>query len=240
MRIRRSVSVLAAAGVFLVSGAGVASAHVHVSSADASPGGYGELTFRVPTESDTASTVKLQVQLPTDTPLAYVGTKPVPGWTATTTTTPLDPPVTDDDGNQVTEAISEVTWTADPGAGIKPGEYQTFSMSVGPLPDSDTMAFPSLQTYDDGTVVSWIDPTVDGQPEPEHPAPVLALSASADGHDAGSTEEAVAGSADEASSTADSGTSGVAVTALVLAIVGVLAGLGGLALGLRGRSRPTT
>ena len=32
-----------------------AAAHVTVSSQDAAPGGYGKLTFRVPNESDTAS-----------------------------------------------------------------------------------------------------------------------------------------------------------------------------------------
>lgn len=42
----------------------VASAHVTVSSADAAPGVCGKLTFRVPNESDTASTVSLRIQIP--------------------------------------------------------------------------------------------------------------------------------------------------------------------------------
>jgi hypothetical protein len=35
----------------------------------------------------------------------------------------------------------------------------------------------TLQTYSDGTIVRWIDDTAAGQPEPEHPAPVLTLTA---------------------------------------------------------------
>ena len=42
-----------------------------VSSPDAAAGGYGELTFRVPNEKDTAKTTSLKVQLPKDTPLAF-------------------------------------------------------------------------------------------------------------------------------------------------------------------------
>jgi uncharacterized protein YcnI len=224
---------LATTAAVLALGIGSASAHVSVSSTDAAAGGFGELTFRVPTESDTASTTSLRVQLPTDSPIANVSIKPVPGWTAATSTTPLDPPVTDDDGNQVTEAISQITWTAGAGAGIKPGEYQTFSISVGPLPDTDSLVLPTIQGYDDGSEVSWIDPTVKGQPEPEHPAPTLSLASSS-----GSAEASTVSSRSSADS-ADSGPSGVAVTALVLAIIGVLAGLGALALALTSRRRNT-
>jgi uncharacterized protein YcnI len=233
-RLSRALLVLlATTAAVLALGIGSASAHVSVSSTDAAAGGFGELTFRVPTESDTASTTSLRVQLPTDSPIANVSIKPVPGWTAATSTTPLDPPVTDDDGNQVTEAISQITWTAGAGAGIKPGEYQTFSISVGPLPDTDSLVLPTIQGYDDGSEVSWIDPTVKGQPEPEHPAPTLSLASSS-----GSAEASTVSSRSSADS-ADSGPSGVAVTALVLAIIGVLAGLGALALALTSRRRNT-
>jgi uncharacterized protein YcnI len=57
-----------------------ASAHVSVSSPDASPGGFGKLVFRVPTESATASTVKVTVTLPADTPFAEVSAKSLSGW----------------------------------------------------------------------------------------------------------------------------------------------------------------
>lgn len=221
----------------LVTGAGTASAHVRVSSADAAPGGYGELTFRVPNESDTASTVSLRVQVPSDTPLASVSVKPVPGWTATTTTGPIDPPV-EVHGSEVTEAVTEITWTADAGGGIAPGQYQTFSISAGPIPEVDELTFPTIQTYDDGMESAWIEPTLDGQEEPDSPAPVLALTggdgADAHGSDTG-TETASSSSDAEASD--DSDGSGLAVTALVVGGVGLVAGLAGLGLALSARRR---
>ena len=230
----RSSAVAAAATLSVVAlGVAPASAHVRVSSADAAPGGYGELVFRVPTESDTASTVRLAVQLPTDTPLASVSTRPVPGWTATTETTTLDTPVTVH-GSEVSEVVSQVVWTADPGAGIAPGQYQTFAISAGPMPDTDALSLPAVQTYDDGSEVAWIEPAVDGQEEPEHPAPVLELTAAG-----GDTQGVAAESASDTTATSaaatDDGPSGVAVTGLVIAVVALLAALGSLVMGLARR-----
>jgi uncharacterized protein YcnI len=234
--LRRAVLALLAVVVAVLSlGVGTASAHVRASSPDATPGGFGEINFRTPSESDTARTTSLRVQLPTGTPFAFVSVKPVPGWTATTTTTPLDTPV-EAEGATITEAVSEVAWTADPGGGLNPGEYQTFSISTGPLPEGvDELSFPTLQGYDDGSTSSWIEPTVEGQAEPEFPAPTLSLAAA--------PGEATTGGASTTSGTtaadSDSGPSGLAITALALSIAGLLLGGTALALGARnGRRAP--
>ena len=71
----------------------------------------------MPTESDTASTTKLEANLPTGTPIASVSLKPLPGWTAKTTTTKLATPIKSDDG-EITEAVSKIDWTASPGGGM--------------------------------------------------------------------------------------------------------------------------
>jgi uncharacterized protein YcnI len=235
----RSSAVVAATALSVVAlGVGSASAHVRVSSADAAPGGYGELTFRVPTESDTLSTTELAVKLPTDTPLASVSVKPVPGWTARTETTTLPTPVQTDDG-EVTEAISQVVWTADPSAAIAPGQYQTFTILAGPLPETGSLSLPAVQTYSDGSEVAWIEPAVAGQAEPEHPAPVLQLTApggdTAGGVVADSPADTTATSA--AAATTDDGPSGTAVAGLVVAIVALLAAGAALVTGLAGRRR---
>ena len=60
----RLASALAAALAAVVLTAIPAAAHVTVSSPDATPGGFGKLVVRVPTESDTSSTTKVEVQLP--------------------------------------------------------------------------------------------------------------------------------------------------------------------------------
>ena len=173
-RWRRSLLVLAGlatAGLALLPVA-TASAHVRVTPDNPTAGGFSALTFRVPNESATAGTVKLSVALPKDTPFLYVSTKPVPGWTAAATKTKLAKPV-ESYGTTLTEAVSEVTWTADKGTSIGPGEYQEFSLSVGPLPDPGTVLLPTTQTYSDGTVVAWDQPTPATGEEPEHPAPAI-------------------------------------------------------------------
>jgi uncharacterized protein YcnI len=241
--VRALLALTATTATVLALGAGTASAHVTVSSTDASPGGFGELTFRVPTESATASTVSLRVQLPTDTPLAFVSVQPVPGWTAATTTTPLNPPI-ESHGNTITEAVSEVTWTADAGAGIAPGEYQSFSISAGPLPDVDSLSLPAIQSYDDGSEAAWIEPVVDGQAEPERPAPTLTLAAASDGAGGQAAETSSGTTGDTATDTpaaeaTDDGPSGVAVAALVVGVLALLAALAGLAVALGSRRRTT-
>jgi uncharacterized protein YcnI len=213
--------------------AATASAHVTVSSADASPGGFGKITFRVPNESDTASTVSLRVQLPADTPLSFVSTLPVPGWTVTTTTSDLPEPV-EVEGEQVTTYVSQIEWRADAGGGIAPGQFQEFSLSGGPLPDTDTMVLPTVQTYSDGTESAWIEPTVEGQEEPQRPAPVLTLTAS----DADASSAATADDAEAGHSHGDVSDSGDASgLALFVAILALLTGVAGVVLGYRAGRR---
>ena len=156
--------------------AGPASAHVTVSSTDATPGGYATVALNVPTESDTASTTKLLVEVP---PVGSVSVQAVPGWTVATKIAKLPKPVTTDDGT-ITQSVSQITWTATAG-GIKPGQFQQFFVSLGPLPNSRSVSFPALQYYSDGTVVRWIEKAAPGsKTEPEHPAPTLALTRPAD------------------------------------------------------------
>jgi periplasmic copper chaperone A len=206
-------------------------AHVSVSPGEAEQGGYTALTFRVPTESDSASTTKVQVYLPEDHPLASVSVKPHPGWHAEIRTAKLATPLSTDDGD-VTEAVTRVTWTPDsPHDALKPGEYDDFDLEVGPLPNVSSLTFKTLQTYSDGTVVRWIDaPSAAGQPEPEHPAPTLSLVPASD-------EGAVSADSPASGASGSGSGDGKATTALALSIVGVLLGGGALAVSLLSRRR---
>jgi uncharacterized protein YcnI len=223
----RAGAVLAAVPVSLLVLAPAAVAHVSVSSPDAAPGGYGKLTFRVPNESDTASTVALRIQIPEEAALASLSVQPVAGWEVTTTASGLPEPV-GAEGGEISTYVSVVEFRAEDGEGIAPGEFQEFALSGGPFPDVDSVAFPTVQTYSDGTESAWIEPTVDGQ-EPEFPAPTLALSASTDGT---GTEAGTA-----TGTPAEDGSGGTATAALVVAVVALLAGLAGLALGWTARRR---
>jgi uncharacterized protein YcnI len=158
-------------------GAAPAFAHVTAQPGQAAQGDYAVISLRVPTESDTAGTIKLQVTLPAEHPITSVRTTPRPGWTATTTTAPLNPPI-ERYGRTITEAVNTVTWTADPGTRIGPGEFADFPLSLGPLPtDTDRLVLPAVQTYDDGEVVAWDQPPAADGSEPERPAPEVTLAA---------------------------------------------------------------
>ncbi|MEV6930854.1 YcnI family protein, partial [Dactylosporangium sp. NPDC051485] len=158
----------------LVSPAG---AHVTVSASSTLPASWATLTFKVPTESDTASTTGLTVQLPADTPFTSVLTQATAGWTVKTFRTPLPKPVTDDDGGTVTSAVTKVEWTAT-GDGIGPGQFGTFALAVGPLPRGGTLYLPAIQHYSDGTDVDWVQ-QAEGGAQAEHPAPSIVVAAPA-------------------------------------------------------------
>jgi uncharacterized protein len=176
---KRLALITAAVLAALLALAGPAFAHVTVTAPGAVRGGTDqEITFRVPVEENVDTTV-FTVQLPTDTPIASVDVLPVPGWTHTQKTTTLAQPITTDDGD-ITTAVSQITWTAAAGQGLKPGEYGEFTIIAGQLPDAKSLTFKALQTYSDGTVARWIEVAAPGSTqEPEHPAPVLNLAASA-------------------------------------------------------------
>jgi periplasmic copper chaperone A len=176
--IARTGAILTATTLFVLLGAGAASAHVSAHSPD-NPvkGGDAEIVFRVPDEEDAARTVKVQVNFSTTSPLSNADIKPVAGWTAQETMMTLAKPVKMSD-QTVTTAVQSITWTAPAGGGIVPGQFQEFAITVEGLPDNtDELVMPAVQTYDNGDVVNWNQPTVAGQAEPEHPAPNLTLAA---------------------------------------------------------------
>lgn len=198
----------ATVGAVLI-GAGAASAHVVVSAPDAAQGGYSVLTFRVPTESDTASTSSVKVTLPG---LNSARTQPIPGWTSTVEKDSAD------------LAVS-VTWTANPGSEVGPGQFQQFLLSAGPLPEQETVSFPATQTYTDGEVVNWDEPMTEDGSEPELPAPTLTLAA-AGGDAHGSTHTETTATAEASTTSEDNTARWLAGVGLVLGAVGAGLGIG--------------
>jgi uncharacterized protein YcnI len=150
----------AAMSLGLVAGAAPAWAHVHADADNPTPGSYSVITFQVPNESEKgALTTQLSVALPN---VASASTEAMPGWTARL------------DRNAAAGTVSAVTWTAAPGTGILADQFALFRISVK-LPDTQTVSLPATQTYSDGTVVKWDQPTPAGGAEPEYPVPEIAL-----------------------------------------------------------------
>lgn len=217
-----------------------ASAHVSVDPGQAVAGSYTVVTLKVPNESETAGTTKVELSLPTDTPFTSVRYVPVAGWTAELVRQTLPKPVTVGKST-ITEAVTSVIWTADPGSAILADQLQLFPLSLGPVPDTGSVVLPANQTYSDGSVVSWSE-TKDGA---EHPAPVLYINDApptdhhstaatgeatpgghSDGHSDGAEISAGTGSTASGSSTSDSPD----VLARVLGIGGLVVGVIGLVL----------
>jgi hypothetical protein len=174
------------------------------------------------------------VQFPADQPLASVSVKPVAGWTAKITKSKLDKPF-EAFGEQLTEAVSQITWTAEADAAVKPGEFQEFPVSVGPLPKAETMVFKALQTYSSGEIVRWIEERTQGAEEPEHPAPqIKLLPAEAEGDDAAT---ATAASPVAAQTDAGDDAMPVAIAALVASGLALFAAIGAF-LAARRTARP--
>lgn len=159
----RALSLAAATGTLcLASTAGIApaSGHVQASSDDAVRGGIAVVTFQVPNESTKgAATTALTVDLSN---LTAVQTEAKPGWTAKL------------DRDSAAGTVRSVTWTAAPSGGIPVDQFALFRISVK-LPDADVVTFPATQTYADGSLVKWDQPTKPGGAEPSNPAPTLTL-----------------------------------------------------------------
>ena len=186
-----------------------ASAHVTLDSNTAAAGSFTLITFKVPNESATETTSKVELTLPADTPFEYVSYVPVPGWTTEISDT-------------------TVTWTAEAGSEIADGQLQLFPLSVGPIPDTGSIVLPVEQTYTDGSVVSWSETEEDA----ELPAPVLYVNdAPAADHHAGGDDDAALEVTDSASASSSD------VLARVLGIGGLVLGVVALVIAITGRRK---
>ncbi len=214
LRVKALVAVALAGGaVALIAPA--ASAHVTIEDDQLPAGAPAVLHFDVPNESDKSATTKVEIAIPDTVLIPSVTPRATGDWTVTVETRKLDQPVQTDDG-EVSEVVSKVTFE---GGKVPVGQFEVFDVAVDAMPDQPglTLAFPTVQTYDDGTVVRWIDPVKEGQPEPEHPTPIVTLT-KAEGEESGSDS------------------SGLAVSGIVLGAIGAVLGTTGLVIALRRRS----
>lgn len=156
--------------------------------------------------------------------------RPAPGWKVEVEKRKLSESLVVHGDRSIDEVVSRIVWTA---GEIRPGEFQEFDISAGPLPeDADRMVFKALQTYDSGEVVRWIEEPSDGGDEPERPAPVLALAPAA------AEENAPAASEDRPETAAPARAETQDATARLLGGAGLGTGLAGLLAAVAVRRRP--
>lgn len=170
---RRVAGAVMVSGVLAVLTSPSATAHVDAKLDGTGPGGFGVITLGVPTEAGKPATTKVEVRIPDETPLRTVRPQPVAGWQVDITKRKVDPPLLKDDGTPVTEVVNTVTWTTT-GTGIPSGQFAQFALYAGPLPDDDTLALPTTQTFSDGTTEAWAEPATDGE-KPKFPVPTATI-----------------------------------------------------------------
>jgi len=194
----------------------IAAAHVTVSPASI-PQGTDDviLTFRVPNESETAAVTGLKIQFPLAHPIVLVNPEAGSGWQVSVVKSNLPKPITTDDGT-FTSTTSEIDWS---GGTIPVGQFGEFNVLAQGVPTgTDELVFKAIQSYSDGTVVSWIQVPSKAVPDPPHPAPTITLTkAGGSGADTATTAAAAAPASATVSSSGGTGSNAVEIAALIAA-----------------------
>jgi uncharacterized protein YcnI len=148
----------------------VAAAHVSATPDTVAPGEPATISFRVPNERDDATTVRLEVLFPAQPVISSATPENLPGWKIGVHEQMTAGPAGGDE--MAGKPVTSIVWD---GGTVPAGTFQQFPVRIGELPAGGTLTFRVLQTYSDGQVVRWADPAPPGQPEPEHPAPVVTV-----------------------------------------------------------------
>lgn len=165
-----AVSTIAIGGIFL--GASSASAHVTIDPTSTDAGSYTVLTVSVPHGCGDSPTTRVAISIPeginsvTPTRHQFYDVKNV--------IEALETPIDDGHGGELTERVSEVIYTAkEP---LPADQRDAFELSLR-LPEGqagEVLSFPSIQTCEEGET-AWIEEQVEGQSEPDSPAPTIVL-----------------------------------------------------------------
>ena len=230
---RHRLTALAAAAAALALPA-AADAHVSIHPNVIPQGAFTKLSLRVPNETDNATTTRVAVQMPAG--FLDVSASPPPGWRLTTKTRKLAKPVKTEEGTATTE-VAELDFTGK----LPPGQFVDLPIAVAiPGKAGDVLTFKTVQTYSNGHVARWIGP-----PSADQPAPTIDVSAKGGviedvaGGEAGppagitgtpaSAQRSAPPPATRIVEKRTGASTGLAIAALTLGILGTLLGLAALA-----------
>jgi uncharacterized protein YcnI len=200
---------------------------VTISPEDGEAGSYTVLTASVPHGCDGSPTTKVAIQMPEQI-LAVTPTRN-PLWEVRKVMQQLDEPVADAHGNEITERVAQIVYTAkEP---LPEGYRDAFELSLQ-LPDTpgETLAFPVIQTCTEGET-AWVETSADGDTEElEAPAPIVTvLDAEESGTDSAPAETEAAETMEPVEAAdGDDEVSTLSVAALVAGVLGLAAGTAAL------------
>lgn len=246
MEIRKRISqgmLIGGAAATALSLTAFAAAHVVPEPGTVEAGKSTTIAFRVGHGCEESPTTSLQMQIPDG--VVGITVKALPGWEIETVEGPITP--YESHGTTISEGVKEITWTGGP---LADGLFELFTIRAT-IPDTpgETLYFPVIQRCEVGET-AWIEIPEAGQDgdDLESPAPavkVVASSGDGDGHgssgDTQASTDANGGTTPEAQaavgtdSSDDDGGNGIAWVALGVGVLGLVAGAGGLAAGLRKR-----
>jgi len=225
----RKLTGLIAAGALLAPAA--AQAHISLHPNTIPAGAFATLDVRVPGEREGAYVKKVDTLLPPG--FTSVDYENVPGWSTKVIEAKLASPL-EQDGETIDTEVSQIVWSwIGPTGRVGDGQFIDFPLSVAIPADAAGRAleFKTVQTYSDGTVVHWIDPSLSA----EHPSPRINVTAKGGlieevaGQEAGPEPGQLAATPGAAPPRSSTGASkGLAIAALVLGALGLVIGLAAL------------
>jgi hypothetical protein len=151
----RAAAVLAAAmtAAAVVGFTGAASADVQLQPGEFHQADAAQFKFLV-TNTGPAPMTRVEMRMPTAYPIAEIYPMSVDGWAPQVTMTPLDKPMTDQHGGEVTQVVTAITWWAMPGSELAQGAKAELTQSMWVLPAIDRMEIGIVETYANGAVVN--------------------------------------------------------------------------------------
>jgi uncharacterized protein YcnI len=214
-----------------------AQAHISLHPNTIPAGAFATLDVRVPGEQEGAHVTKVDTLFPPG--FTGVDYENVPGWKVHIIETKLAAPITED-GETIDTQVSQVVWTwTGPLGKVGNGQFVQFPLSLA-IPAAATgkaLEFRTVQTYSNGQVVHWIDPSLSA----EHPAPRINVTAKGGpiedvaGEEAGpsagqtgSASQSAQAPTQIAASTTAGASKTLGIVALILGALGLIAGLGAL------------
>lgn len=142
-------------------------AHVSIHPNTVPAGAFATLDVRVPGEQHGAHVAKVDMLFPPG--FSDVAYEAVPGWSVKRIERKLATPI-HDDGETIDAEVAQLVWTwTGPLGEVNDGQFIQFPLSVAIPADArgNSLEFRTVQSYSDGSVERWIDPSLDG----EHPSP---------------------------------------------------------------------
>ena len=184
--VRLGATALTTSGLIVLASAGVASAHVGILEDEVEAGTTALITFQFSHGCEGSPTTSIRIQMPENIPT--VAPTINANWDVSKTMEALDPPIEGSHGEQLTERVAEVVYTAK--TPVADGYRDVFVLSVAIPEDAagTTLFFPTIQTCETGET-AWIEIPAEGQDHDDLESPAPGVAVVEGGDDDGHAEE---------------------------------------------------